>query len=108
MKLHVQFEWDPGKARANSTKHKVTFEEAGAVLGDDQADVYHLDAPDDQHSMGEDRYITTGSLPTNRGIILRICWTDRSTDEVQVTRIVSARHATPSERRRYAQEISGR
>jgi uncharacterized protein len=108
MRLHDQFEWDPAKAKANRTKHKVTFEDAAAVLGDDQGDVYHVDEPDDEHSMGEDRYITTGSHPADRSIILRICWTDRSTDEDKVTRIVSARHATPGERRRYAKQISGR
>jgi uncharacterized DUF497 family protein len=108
MRLHDRFEWDPKKAEINRTKHRVMFEEAATVLGDDQGDIYHIDVPDDEHSIGEDRYITTGPLPTDRTIVLRICWTDRSTAETQVTRIVSARHATPSERRRYAQEIGDR
>jgi uncharacterized DUF497 family protein len=64
MRLHHEFEWDPRKAAANWNKHRVTFEEAEVVLGDDEGDVYHVEAPDDEHGVSEDRYITTGSHPT--------------------------------------------
>ena len=29
------FEWDPVKAKTNKQKHKVTFEEAASVFGDE-------------------------------------------------------------------------
>src|SRR4051794_39413520 len=106
MKLHDKFEWDPSKARSNPKKHGgVTFDDAAAVLGDDQADVFHLEQYDDAHSMGEQRQITTGSHPYNRRIVLIVSWTDRSTDEEQITRIISARLATPLERENYAEAI---
>jgi len=30
----VNFEWDPGKARQNRRKHRVSFQEAASVFGD--------------------------------------------------------------------------
>lgn len=108
MRLHDHFEWDSKKAEANRKKHQgVTFDDAAAVLGDDQGDARHLEKTDDAHSMGEDRYVTIGSHPAERRIILKISWTDRSTKEEKITRIISARPATPRERKRYAEEISG-
>ena len=96
MRLHDEFEWDSRKAAANWRKHRVTFDEAEVVLGDEEGDVYHVEEPDEEHGEGEDRYITTGSLPT-----------DRSTTRRRITRIISARRATNEERRRYGQDISG-
>jgi uncharacterized protein len=107
MRLHEEFEWDPKKAASNSLKHRVSFEVAAAVLADEEGDVYHFDDPDDTASLGEDRYRTLGSLPADRRIVLLICWTDRSTDEAKVTRIISARLAGPHERKTYAKKISG-
>jgi uncharacterized DUF497 family protein len=108
MRLHDEIEWDPKKAAANHKKHGVTFEAAEGVLNDDEGDVYHLDAPDDDHSIGEWRTITTGSLPLDRRVILRICWTDRSTAQRQITRIISVRHVTKKERTNYVEEIGDR
>jgi len=108
MRFHHHFEWDPEKAEINSRKHRVTFEDAAAVLADDQADLYHIEGYDDEHSMGEDRFITIASDPTDRLIILRICWTERRKKEQVVTRIISARRANPGERKQYAKAISER
>ena len=108
MKHHGKFEWDPNKAKANLKKHQgVTFDDAAALLGDDQKDIYHDEEYDDANSIDEDRYTTIGCHPADRRIILKICWTDRSTDDEQITRIISARPATPLERKRYAKKISG-
>jgi uncharacterized DUF497 family protein len=52
----VNFEWDPGKARRNRRKHRVSFQEAATVFGDPLAITY-LD-PD--HSIAEQRFITIG------------------------------------------------
>ena len=65
------------------------------MLADEAGDVFHVEEYDHEHSTGEDRYVTTASHPDDRGIVLVIAWTDRSTEHVQVTRIISARVATP-------------
>ena len=61
---------------------------------------------DDAHSIDEDRYITVGSHPDDRRIILKLSWTDRSTEDEQITHIISVRPVTPQERKRYGKAIS--
>jgi uncharacterized DUF497 family protein len=101
MRLHEHFEWDLDKAEANVRKHHVTFFDAAAVLADDNGDVFHCVRYDGAHSNHEERWITVGSDPDDRTTVLSICWTDRSTIEDQTTRIISARLATPAERKQY-------
>jgi uncharacterized DUF497 family protein len=108
MKYHGEFEWDPRKARANQRKHGVTFDDAAAVLGDDEGERFHIEEYDDAHSMGEDRHVTIGSHPAERRLVLWICWTRRFKDRIPVARIISARHVTAHEGKRYAEEISRR
>ena len=108
MTRHHLFEWDPLKARNNAKKHRVTFEDARAVLVDDQAELYHVETYDDKHSIVEDRYITIGSDPADRAIILFISWTQRHKKGRTRTRIISARRATPRERTEHAQAIKKR
>lgn len=91
MSDHERFEWHEDKAEANAKKHRVTFDDAAFVLKDDEADLYHLEEYDDKHSKGEDRYLTIGSHPARRSIVLVICWTRRHDEEGRVvTRIISA------------------
>jgi uncharacterized DUF497 family protein len=108
MKLHDGFEWNPKKAQTNARKHGVTFDDAAVVLGDDQADVYHIERYDDAHSLDEDRSVTIGSHPADRSVVLYISWTDRSTKDERITHIISVRVATKRERKQYASEISER
>src|SRR5262249_57925089 len=98
MRSHHFFEWDNPKARVNKQKHRVTFEDAQAVLEDDEADLSHVERYDDEHSMGEDRSITIGSDPADRQIVLFLHWTQRPKGERTFTSILSARRATPPER----------
>jgi len=107
VRLHSRFEWDEDKAEANLRKHGVSFESAADVLRDPDGDRFHLDEYDSGHADGEDRYITTGSHPEDRRLVLVICWTERSTDDEQVTRIISARTASKKEVRSYAEELGG-
>jgi len=88
----VELEWDPAKSLANEAKHGVSFDEAGELFtsGDDYLELF-----DEAHSAEEDRFIAIG--PIARGLVL-VVWTERDED---VIRIISARWATPSERRRY-------
>lgn len=86
------FEWDDAKAAANLAKHGVSFERAKLVFGD----VAMIDAYDDRHDYGEDRFIATGDAG---GAILVVVHTER---EGRV-RIISARRATRHERQTYAE-----
>ncbi len=106
MRVHEDFEWDETKARRNLKKHGVSFDEAALVLADEEGDVFHREKYDAEHSSGEDRYVTTASHPEDREIILIISWTEGSTDDVSVTRIISARVATPAEKKRYVKELA--
>ena len=107
MQLHENFEWDEHKAELNKKKHHIEFGDAAYVLADEDGDKYHVEEFDEQNSSDEDRYITTGSHPDDRSIVLRISWTDRSTPKAKVTRIISARAATGHEVEEYVEKIHG-
>jgi len=106
MRRHDCFEWDDRKARTNAQKHGVTFDQAAEVLLDTDGNRFHLEEYDERHSDDEDRFITTASHPANRGIVLVISWTENEDEAGRLTRIVSARRATPAERRRYESETT--
>ena len=84
-------EWDPAKAAANRRKHGVSFHEAVTTLEDPLSTTY----PDPEHSADERRFITIGS--SSKGRILVVAHADRRA----AVRIISARQATPRERRFY-------
>jgi uncharacterized DUF497 family protein len=86
----VGYEWDPRKARANPTKHRVDFADAALVLEDPLA----LTKPDPD-AEGEERFVTLGADPLGR--LLVVVWTPRG----QQLRLISARRATAAERRQY-------
>ncbi len=85
----MRVEWDPRKAASNVKKHGVSFRDAATVFGDPLAWTF----PDPDHSSTEDRFVTIGL--TRTGEILVVAHTD-SRDRI---RIISARRATPRERR---------
>ena len=87
----MEFEWDPEKGAANLAKHGVSFEEATSVFGDPLATT--ISDPD--HSVGEERFLSTGLSSQQRVLIV---W---HTEREEVIRIVGAREATPRERRIY-------
>jgi hypothetical protein len=87
----VNFEWDPGKARKNRRKHRVSFEEAATVFGDPLA----LTFPDPDHSETEHRFITVGISSAKR--VLIVAHTERG----ETLRIISARKVTERERKHY-------
>src|SRR5438270_13808573 len=104
MATHERFEWDDAKAEANVRRHSVTFAQAMRVLSDEQSAIFHVERFDEAHSEDEDRYVTAGSDPYARDLVLMIVWTDRD----GVTRIISARAATRTERAAYEAEIQKR
>jgi uncharacterized DUF497 family protein len=88
------FEWNQEKAEANRKKHGVSFEEATSVFFDSLS----LTVSDPLHSEEENRFVITGFSDQQRQLV--IVHTDRG-DKI---RIISARLATPNERRKYEQK----
>jgi uncharacterized DUF497 family protein len=107
---HGRFESDVRKAKQNQRKHRVSFDDAELVLGDVFWHLFHVEEYDDEASVTveEDRVITTGSLPDDRHILLRIVWTPRPSPDGIITRRISARYPTTKERRQYEEEIATR
>jgi uncharacterized DUF497 family protein len=85
----VTFEWDPSKAALNRGKHRVDFADAIGVFEDPRALTR-----DDAHP-GELRHLTLGLDFLGRVVV--VCWTGRRN-------AISARKATPRERRQYEDE----
>jgi uncharacterized protein len=92
--------WDPKNQAANLTKHGLGFEEA-ARLFDLPAHLI-LEEYDPDHSEEEERIRSIG--PIARGVIVVV---SVELDDETSIRIISARFATPNERRRYAEMIAG-
>lgn len=89
----IRFAWDDAKAAENERKHGVSFAEALTVFADENARLKH----DPDHSQKEDRFILLGFSAKLR--MLLVCHAYRENDEV--IRLISARKATPSERKQY-------
>ncbi len=104
---HERFEWEKAKADANLRKHRISFEDAAAVLADRFGEQSHVTEFDAGHSRREDRWKTVGSWPFDRSKVFVIVWTTRADESgMTVTRIISARPATRGERKEYKDETS--
>jgi uncharacterized DUF497 family protein len=88
----MEFEWDPRKDRENQGKHGLNFEEAATVFDDE----LQITIPDPDHSAGEFRYLTIGLTTSGRLVVV-----SHTEDEEDRIRLVSARNATPHERKTY-------
>ena len=95
------FDWDPRKAKSNRLKHGVSFEEATTAFLDQDG----LDGEDLEHSESEARRLRLAK--SSMGRVLVVAYTIRRKDNEEITRIISARAATPAERKRYVKEIGG-
>lgn len=84
-------EWDEEKAEINERKHGINFESAGMVF----SDACRIEMFDQAHSITEDRYITIGKVKD----VLFVVFTERPAHGS--LRLISARKATPRERRLY-------
>ncbi len=89
--MGLRFEWDEDKARRNIEKHSVSFEEAATVFGDPLS----LTIDDPLHSRDEDRFVTIGES-ISRGVLVVV-----HTERGDAIRIITARKATPHERKTY-------
>jgi len=89
----MPFEWDADKAQANLEKHGASFETAARVWDDPLHEVYL-----DRVENGELRWHAMGCV--DGVVVLLVVHTHPGLEEDRI-RIVSARRATPRERRRY-------
>jgi uncharacterized protein len=85
----LAFEWDPRKATLNLAKHKVSFDEAVTAFGDPLGQI----VDDPRHSADEERFVLLGRSGRRR--LLVVMFTERG----EAIRLISARRATPRERR---------
>ena len=97
----IRFEWDEAKNLANQRKHGVRFEEASHVF----RDPLYVSVKD-RIEGGEQRWQTLGNV--GGLLLLTVAHAlrehyDQGTP-IEVIRIISARRATPKERRRYEEE----
>lgn len=85
----MHFEWDSPKARANLRKHSVDFADVVSVFDDPLA----LTARDPYPA--EERFVSLGLDVLGRVVVVHWTWRGKE------IRLISARRATPRERRRY-------
>lgn len=89
-----RFEWDDEKAALNLLKHGIRFEQADGIFDDPLIATF----ADRSHSADEDRQISIGSTFWNQVLVV-----SHATSGERI-RIISARHATKAERRKYMNE----
>lgn len=93
--MTVEFEWDERKNVLNLEKHGLRFEYAALVFRDPAA----LTFLDDRFDYGEARWATIGVV---EAVILYVAHSTSEDDSgEEIIRIISARQATPRERRFY-------
>jgi uncharacterized DUF497 family protein len=94
----MRFEWDEGKSKRNELKHGISFQTAILAFYDPFA-VSNLDLIEG----GEERWHTIARV---KGIaILLVVHTHFDDAGEEVTRIITARRATPREKRIYEDAI---
>ena len=82
-------EWDKKKAAINRQKHGVEFEDAALVFADEN----RIERYDAEHSTEENRWQVIGEVDE----VLFVVYTERG----EAFRLITARMATPEERRIY-------
>jgi uncharacterized protein len=92
--MEIEFTWDGEKAKSNLAKHGVSFETAKQAFGDP-----HLIVVEDREAEDEIRCHAIGR--TEIGLLLLVVFVDRSEEDREVIRIISARKAAKYEQRTY-------
>lgn len=96
----MRFVWDENKSRTNLAKHGITFATAAKVFDDPRA----LSFPD-RVVESEQRWKSIGwaeGVP----VVLSVAHTMSEEGTEEIVRIISARKATPGERRDYEESNS--
>lgn len=87
------YEWDPQKAEINLKKHGIDFADAVAVFSDEFALTIEDSTPN------EERFITVGLDALAQVLVVVYTWRG------DTIRIISARLATPRERKQYEEGL---
>jgi uncharacterized protein len=91
----MEFEWDENKNRHNKQKHGISFAEAQEIFNG-----IVFTAIDDRFDYTEIREISIGAI--GGVVIVSVAHTERQGK----IRLISARKATPKERRQYNEYLS--
>lgn len=94
----MRFIWDENKNRRNRAKHKISFETASLVFDDP-----HAISIIERIENGEKRWQTLGLAAGI--VVLLVAHTYLEQGGEEVIRIISARKATPQERKIYEEGI---
>lgn len=94
----MRYVWNENKNRRNLAKHKVSFQTAPLVFDDPNALSLH-----DRTENSEERWHTLGLAGDI--VVLLLAHTNYEEHGEEVIRIISARRATPRERRMYEEGI---
>ena len=85
--------WDPKKAQINLRKHGIEFSHAATILDDPMA----LTIEDRRHA--EQRFVTVGTDLLGRILVVVYAYDDK-----EHIRLISARKASPNERKQYEED----
>ena len=95
-----QFEWDQAKADGNLRKHGLSFELASTVFFDPSL----LTVADLKHGEPEELWFSIGIAGNGLVISLVYLWFETDPAAIKI-RLISARRATPAERRQYQEGL---
>jgi uncharacterized DUF497 family protein len=93
----TSFEWDEAKNLSNQRKHHLDFKAAAQVFEDPFALILQ-----DRIENGEERWQTIGRV--GQTLVVLVAHTVRFDEHQEVIRIISARKADRSERKRYEEQ----
>ncbi|MBM9575542.1 BrnT family toxin [Leptospira sp. 201903070] len=93
------FEWDEKKNASNLKKHQISFKQASKVFLDKDA-IY---ISDENHSENEERWLVLGKI--ENFTIIVVVFVDKTNNEEEKLRIISARKADKLEEKEYLQRI---
>lgn len=97
----MTFIYDLDKEEKNKRNHGLSFRTAAFVF----KDTLRLDFPDEAHStVEEERWITIGLVND----VLTVVYCERQDESIEAFRLISARYASPAERRLYNDSVYGR
>jgi len=92
----MRFEWNEDKSRNNRKKHGMAFDAAVKVFSDP-----FLLLIEDRIEEGEQRWHAIGAAEAAILLVVHVYRRESEYGEEEITRIISARPANKSERRRY-------
>ncbi|WP_321474907.1 BrnT family toxin [uncultured Paludibaculum sp.] len=95
----TRYEWDEAKNQTNREKHGISFDTA-ILIFDDPRVVSEVERVVD----GEERWQSIGRIGSVLVVLVAHTW-KLENDADEVVRIISARKATPNERKRYEESL---